>query len=297
MGNPIYPFLFGGKYWDAFLAVHYAQPGTGIGFNLREFVLVPLTITLGQRDANFFDGRIGPMWLILMPACLWVLWTHRKANESRALNLPAIFGAASLGVWLAGVITSSALWQSRLLFPALLPLAPLAALGWESFTRLDTPRFRFSFVFNTLVVLSITATLLDFGLFVLKRNPIAVTLGMTDRQAYFEQFQTSYGDALSLVSHTPPDAHVYFLFEPRSYGMSRSVTPDPINQNLAHDFFLYHTPENVLHAWKAQGYTNVIYQRAGDELIKNSAEDQRLFSLMDMVEETPNTILYQIPSQ
>jgi 4-amino-4-deoxy-L-arabinose transferase-like glycosyltransferase len=296
VGNPFYPFLFGGKYWDAFLAAHYAQSGTGIGFNLRELILMPLNLALGQRDANFYDGRIGPLWLILLPACLWLLWNHHKAKERRALYLPALFGAASLGVWVAGVINFSALWQSRLLFPALLPLAPMAALAWESFSRFDTRRFQFSFFFSTLVVLSIMVSLLDFGLFVLARDPLAAALGMTSRQAYFEYTQPSYADALSLVSQTPADAHIYFLFEPRSYGMNRTITPDSINQNLVHDFYLYHTPENILHAWQSQRYNYVLYQRVGDGFPENLEGEQRLFSLLDITAETPNTILYRIPS-
>ena len=295
VGNPFYPFLFGGKYWDAFLSTHYSQAGTGIGFSLRELALLPLNLTLGQRDANYFDGRIGPLWLILLPVCLWVLWTHRKTEERRALYLPALFGAASLGVWTAGVVTSSALWQSRLLFPALLPLAPLAALAWESLKQLDLQRFRFSFIFNTLAVLSIAVSLLDFGLFVLVRNPLAAALGMTGRQAYFDRFQPAYADALALVGQTPPGSQVYFLFEPRSYGMSRPVTPDPINQNLAHDFYLDHTPEAILLDWRAQGYAYVLYQRIGEGYLEDPGESQRLFSLLELVQQTSNTVLYRLP--
>ena len=295
VGNPFYPFLFGGKYWDAFLSTHYSQAGTGIGFNFRELVLLPLNLTLGQRDANYFDGRIGPLWLILLPVCLWVLWTYRKSAERRALHIPILFGVVSLGVWTFGVINSSALWQSRLLFPALLPLAPLAALAWESLKQLDLKRFRFSFIFNTLAVISIAVSLLDFGLFVLARNPLAAALGMTGRQAYFERFQPAYADALELVSQTPPGSKVYFLYEPRSYGMSRPVTPDPINQNLAHDFYLDQTPEAIVKAWQAQGYAYVLYQRAGDSLLEEPEDSQRLFSLLEVVQQTSNTILYRLP--
>ena len=295
-GNPFFPFLFGGRSWDAFLAAHYSQPGTGIGFDPFRLLLLPLDITLGQHDANYYDGRIGPLWLILLPVCLWMLWRMRNQPGKSAVYIPALFGLASLGVWTVGVISTSALWQSRLLFPALLPLAPLAALAWESFTRLDNRRLHFSFIFNVLAVFCIGLNLLDFGLFVLNRNPAAVALGMADRQAYIQRQQPSYGDALSLVSQTPPESRIYFLFEPRSYGMRRSVTPDAINSNLAHDLWLYHTPENILHEWQAQGYAYVLYQRAGDRLVENPAEAARLFSMMDVVAQTSNTILYKIPA-
>ncbi len=295
-GNPFFPFVFGGRSWDAFLAAHYSQAGTGIGLNLPRLLLLPFNITLGQYDANYYDGRIGPLWLILLPVSIWVLWTFRKQPGRPALVIPALFGLASLGVWTIGIINTSALWQSRLLFPALLPLAPLAALSWEAIARLDTGRFRISFIFNTLAVLCIGLNLLDFSLFVLTRNPLTAALGITSQQAYFERLQPNYADALALVGDTPADSKIYFLFEPRSYGMPRQVTPDAINQNLAHDLWLYHSPENVLHQWQAQGYSYVLYQRAGDALLDDPVQDASLLSMLMVVAETPETILYKIPS-
>jgi hypothetical protein len=296
VGNPFYPFVFGGKNWDPFLAAHYSMPGTGIGLNWLHLLLLPLNLTLGQFDANYSDGRIGPLWLILLPVALWVAWHNRKQPERQALFIPLTFGAVSLVGWGVGVVNTATLWQSRLLFPALLPLAPLVAFAWETLSRLDSKKFQLSFVFNTLAILLIAVHLLDFSLFVISRNPVAVDLGITDRQVYFERFQPTYADALSLVSQTPPDAHIYFLFEPRSYGMDRAVTPDPINTNLGHDLYLYHTPESILYEWQSLGYSYVLYQRAGESLLENPELDQRLFSLLKVVAETPNTILYQVPS-
>lgn len=294
-GNPFYPFLFGGRGWDAFLAAHYAGAGTGIGWNAVQMLLLPLNITLGQHDANFYDGRIGPLWLVLLPAAVWLLWRNRKTTAGTALAIPAAFGLASLAVWMVGVVNTSALWQSRLLFPALLPLAPLAALAWEALARLDTPRFKFSFIFNVLAVLCIAVNLLDLGLFVLNRDPLSAAVGITRRQAYFKQIQPNYADALELVDETPPGSKIYFLFEPRSYGMTRQVIPDVINANLAHDLWQHHTPEAVLQAWQAQGFEFLLYQKAGDSLVKDPSAAAQLFSRLTVVSETPNTILYRVP--
>ena len=41
-GNPFYPFVFSGPYWDAFRANWYAGTGTGIGSNLLAFSLFHL---------------------------------------------------------------------------------------------------------------------------------------------------------------------------------------------------------------------------------------------------------------
>jgi hypothetical protein len=178
----------------------------------------------------------------------------------------------------------------------LLPLAPLAALAWEEFSKLDSSRLRISFIISSLIFLSVVSTVFDFGIFVFSRNPILYALNIKDRQTYMENVQPSYADALSLVSQTPPDAHILFFYEPRSYGMSRFVNPDVLNTNISHDFYLYQTPKNILQAWIAQGYTHILYQQIGDQFFENPTETQKLFDLLDLVVETPNTRLYKIPS-
>jgi hypothetical protein len=120
-------------------------------------------------------------------------------------------------------------------------------------------------------------------------------VGITRRQTYFEQVQPNYADALELVDQTPPGSKIYFLFEPRSDGMVRRVTPDAINANLAHDLWLHHTPEAVLQAWQAQGYGYILYQKAGDILVQDPLAVKQLFSRLTRVAETPNTILYKVP--
>jgi hypothetical protein len=77
--------------------------------------------------------------------------------------------------------------------------------------------------------------------------------------------------------------------------MPRRVQPDPINDNLGHDFNLYLSPEGILRAWQAQGYTNILYQRAGESLLNQPMETDRLFSMLQVVAETPNTILFHLP--
>ena len=39
MGNPFYPFVFGGRYWDQFRSDWFATPGTGSGWDLGALIL------------------------------------------------------------------------------------------------------------------------------------------------------------------------------------------------------------------------------------------------------------------
>jgi len=79
-----------------------------------------------------------------------------------------------------------------------------------------------------------------------------------------------------MVSGTKPNAKIYFLFEPRSYGMTRNIQPDPILDNFSHDVFLHDTPENIVLAWKTEGYTHVLLNRRNAHLILEATKQASL---------------------
>ena len=272
MGNPFYPFLFGGRYWDQFLAAWWTEPGTGIGWNAFQIIMLPLNVILGHRDATFFDGRLGPLYLLLLPMAVWMFIRsmHEQGEKKYSLISTGCFAALSVAVWTLGVINTSALWQARYLFTAVMAFTIPTALGWEGIKQLDTSRFRASFLINVLIGLVISLTLLDNVLFVLQRNPLAVAFGVQSRERYIERVNPSYAAVISLLDELPKDAQVYNLFEPRSYALPRSVQPDTINSNFAHDIYLYQTPEAIIREWKSKGYTHIlVYERGLSFLIES----------------------------
>jgi hypothetical protein len=275
MGNPFYPFAFGGAYWDSFRAAWYAETGTGIGWNAKELLLLPLNATLGHRDANYFDGRIGPLYLVLAPLTAYVLLKGKDYADRQRKTLLAItlFTLLSIAAWVFGVINSAALWQTRLLFPALIPFALPTALGLLAIKKLDTPQLRLSFIFNILVIAVVAVTVIDAGISVLKRNPLAYAVGFETSSAYLAKVQPSYAQAMQLLERTPTDANIYFLFEPRSYHAPRDVQMDPILDNFAHDWFIHTDADTVLGAWRSEGYTHVlVYRRGVDFLAENRSQ-------------------------
>jgi Dolichyl-phosphate-mannose-protein mannosyltransferase len=268
-GNPFYPFVFGGPFWDAFRAQAFSGAGTGIGWNLGELLLLPLHVTLGFRDANYFDGRIGPFFLILLPAALWTLWLARRETPSRrsALVLTGAFAALTVFTWGYGVIQTTNLWQSRLLLPGLIPFVLVMAAGIDQIRQLDAPALKISFLLPILTGLVIAASLLDLGLQVAYRNPLMSAVGAETRQEYMARLQPGYAEELELVQQAPADAYVYFLYEPRSYGMPRRVQPDPINDNWAHDLYVNGSVDAALSAWRKEGYTHILFSRRGAEFV------------------------------
>jgi hypothetical protein len=309
MHNPFYPFAFGGRYWDDFLARWYAAPGSGLGWDALSLLRLPLDATLGYRDANYVDGRIGPLFLILLPAALWILLTAPRRDSAQTWSLTSIglFAALSAAAWTVGVVNSAALWQTRLLLPALLPFAIPSALGWQALSKLDTSNLRLSFLFNVIVALVVALNVFEFGIFTLQRNPLAVAFGARTREQYIARVNPPYAALLELTHTLPPDASLYSLFEPRSYALPRRVQPDPILANFAHDLFLYKTPEEILRQWKAQGYTHILVYEGGRQyLLENNSDYQspslqtalsETLSLLQLTRQTPDGVysIYRIP--
>lgn len=309
MQNPFYPFVFGGRYWDDFRAAWYADSGTGIGWDALQLFMLPLNALLGHRDANFFDGRMGPLFLILAPLTIWVLFSRTRQDSAEGWSLFSIgiFSLISFAAWTIGVINSSALWQARLLFPALIPFAIPTALAWDSLKSFDTSKLRLSFLVNALIAVVLALTVFDNAVFVLQRNPLAVAVGAQSRQSYIARINPSYAALMTLVDKLPANARVYSLFEPRTYGLTRPTQPDPIIYNFAYDVHLYKTPDAIIEQWKSKQYTHIIVYERGREFMsetgadKFTAETQRLLedilAKLILIDQTPDQVysLYRIP--
>lgn len=301
MGNPVYPFVFGGPFWDSFRADWYTNAGSGIGLDVLELILLPFVTTLGFRDENFFDGRMGPFYLILFPVMVFVVWKVYKTKSKRMLDtfIISLFGLANIVFWVFGVIQTHHLMQARLLFPALLALLPLFAKSILYVESLEFPKIKFRFVFSTIFALVVFAFTLDFALLVFVRNPILANMGLETRQSYTQRLNSSYAQLLELKEQTPQDAYIYLINEPRSYGINRLVQPDPINDNLSHDFYLYSTNTELIREWKKIGYTHVLVRSfVFEETNENQHLLTRLIELRQMlieIDKTEEYILFQIP--
>ena len=308
MGNPFYPFFFGGRYWDSFRAEWFAGAGTGIGWDLLQIISLPLTAILGYRDRNFFDGRIGPILLILAPLTLWILLSRARQGSDQGLSLQSIglFSTLSFAAWTFGVINSAGLWQTRLLFPVLIPLAIPTALGWQRLKEFDTSRLRISFLMNALIALIITLTVFDNAMLIIGRNPLSVALGLQSREGYIARINPSYAALMQIIDKLPVDAQVYSILEPRSYALPRQTQADAVNYNFPHDLHLYKTPSEIIEHWRSEGYTHIlVYERgvALDAETPNELTSVRQAALietlekLELINQTPDTVytIYRIP--
>lgn len=304
MSNPFYPFAFGGRYWDPFRAAAFAGIETGIGWNWQAILSLPLTITLGHQDVNYFDGNIGPLFLVSLPLALFLLarLQSRTFPQRHAMMILFGFSALSSAFWVYGYATTKNLWQTRLLLPALIPFIVISAAGLVSVSQIDTKQFRASFILYGLGAFSIFLTLFDATLGVIIRNPLATATGIITRDRYFETFQPAYFAASQLVAQLPDDAKVYSLFEPRSYGLPREVQPDTILDQFPHDLYTLKTPEAIVRSWQAHGYTHILLNIRGADFVyedrtERTALDDTL-AMLDLTTVSPEGeyAVYRIPS-
>ncbi len=274
-GNPFYPFLsglFDGLFWDQFRADWYAQAGTGIGFDVKTLVLLPLLATMGVRDVNYFDGRTGPIFLAFLPLILLYgvfRYRARAAERPPALDALLIFTLAQFLFWTVGVIWSQSLWQSRLLLPCLVALSPVVGWLWQDLTHLDRPQFSLRRFVNLLIGLALALNLVELSLNFVQINPLAYLIGQETRAEYLTRRLGAYYAAMEQMNKTlPAQAQVLFLWEPRSYFCQIQCRPDSILDQLAHDHYLYGSAANIAAAWKKAGVTHVLLHRQGLDFIK-----------------------------
>jgi hypothetical protein len=269
-GNPFYPFaygVFGGRFWDEFRAAWYARAGTGIGLNPIKLLALPWTLTLGIRDMNYYDGRMGPLFLALLPV-LVVYWIYRPRREGSprpaAVGYLLTFALAQYLIWTYGVIVSRSLFQSRLLLPCFVALAPALAVALDALRALDRPTFSLHrFVWMTAVIvlgLNVVYQGLDF----LRIDPLPYLAGRESRDEFLTRNLGQHYVMMRYINdNLPSEAKVLFLWEPRSYYCQRRAQPDPILETWKHLLYKYDSVEAVARHLVDEGYTHILLHQWG----------------------------------
>lgn len=269
-GNPVYPFVFGGQFWDDFRAAAYAGTGTGIGFDPLALLRLPHDLILGLNDASQ-DGQPGPLFLIFLPAVLvyaFGKWKKMRGVE-RPFNLLLIFVLAQYLFWVWGVIFSAGLWQSRLLLPAFVALSPAIAWIFDDLARWDHPQFSLRRFVRLVILMALAFNLVGQLLNWLPGVPLTYVAGSASRDEILSHWLGSHYTAMQAVNEqTPDDAVVLFLYEPRSYYCNRDCRPDSILDTLAHLEYLHNDANGIAQAWRNEGIMHVLLFETGYEFVR-----------------------------
>ncbi|HID51496.1 MAG TPA: hypothetical protein EYP41_05605 [Anaerolineae bacterium] len=271
-GNPVYPFVFGGVFWDEFRAASFPETGTGLGFNPIAFLRLPYDITLGLKDATQ-DGPIGPFFLIFLPLILVYAVTKLGRAAPRPFFQLLFFALIQYLFWVTGVISSSHLWQSRFLLPAFIALCPVLAWLWQDLARFDHPQFSLQRFVGLALVFALILNLIIQSINLLSFAPYNYVMGSDSRDALLQRTMKSHYLAMQAINELPQDAVILFLYEPRSYYCERDCRPDIFLDQLAHAEYLYGSPDKVAEVWRDAGVTHVLIFEAGLNFFTENGEE------------------------
>jgi 4-amino-4-deoxy-L-arabinose transferase-like glycosyltransferase len=278
IGNPVYPFLyswFGGEFWSEFRAEWYSAAGTGIGWDPGTLLALPWLVTLGVNDASYWDGRLGPLFLLFMPVLLFFAVIGRRYERQWQVTYYSFAGYALFlfFFWVLGVTWSQPLWQSRHLLPGLVVLSPLVGWAWANLSRYDRPNFALSRFVNLALALTLALTLVDIGLLTLKTDPVPYIVGLESRDRYLTRRLGAHYQAMKEINTLPAAAVVQFMWEPRSYYCNRDCRPDASLDVLAWAIHQHGTAANIAAAWQDAGITHVLIHQAGLHYFLNELPD------------------------
>ncbi len=264
-GNPVYPFVFGGRFWDGFRAAAYSETGSGIGFDLAAILRLPYDLTLGLRDASQ-DGPTGPFYLGFLPLLLFFGLRRRKLTPPPFYTL-TLYALAAYLFWMVGVTNSAGLWQSRLLLPAFVALCPVLAWLLQVTERWDHPQFSTRRFLNLAIAFVLALVLLGQFSHWLTINPLPYLAGSESREAYLLRRLGPHYAAMQAINKLPEDAVVTFLWEPRSYYCQRECRPDTILDKFGHLVYLHGDAAGIAQAWHEEGVTHVLLFRLGLDFV------------------------------
>ncbi len=306
-GNPVYPFLLGGEYWDEFRADAYAEAGTGIAYNpdtctaanqiylvgqhatdcevdigylMVNLLTLPYILTLGIRDANLVDGITGPLFLVFLPIMVAYGLFRVGGKHTHILKALLFFAFAHYIFWTVGVISSAALWQSRLLLPAFVVLCPVLAWIYEDLRRFDHPKFSLQRQLRLIFGLVLgVGLLIQFANWLPQQSWRYLIGDETESEHLRRRLGAHYGAMETINTQLDEEDVVLFLWEPRSfYCETAECHPDSILDRFGHLQFQYGDAPSIADSWRIDGVTHVLLFRSGLELIleANSPTDEPL---------------------
>ena len=269
-GNPMYPFFFGGVYWDAWRAWWYDRPGTGLASSAPwKLLTAPWDATVwGVEGGAGYSATIGPLFLALLPL-LALAWRGLSAGRRRWLSAALACSGVLYGFWLWGLARSALLLQTRLLFPAFGLLALAVGAAVEGAQALPRRPLDLGWLVRAVLLVVLALTLVGALLQAAVEGPQRVLLGLESPPDYLARRLGWYAPMMAdLDQRLPPQAVVLFLWEPRSYPCRVECWPDALLDRWAHATWLYGAdPLAIAADWRAQGVTHVLFFRAGYQAI------------------------------
>ncbi len=278
-GNPVYPYLFGGRNWNDVRSQWLAS--IGVRISPLELLLLPWDITvLGTQGTEAFDATISPFFLALLPLILFVRRDHRMLAPLGILSVVVYV------LWIAaGAVTySTFVLRTRILLPCFAPLSILGAYVVENLGQLDHRAFSLRRFVLMALGLGLVINVISQGLTFLIYDPLPFIVGMEGRQDFLKrQLGDGHYDALNYINtNLPPPAQVLFFWEPRSYYCENHCLPDVVFDRFSQLGSEHGEAQEILEALKREGISHILVNQRWLSLQRDgplfTAEHRRLFN-------------------
>lgn len=287
-GNPIYPYLFNGLYWDDLRGEWYQRIGSGIGWNWLEILRLPWTASLTTMDVSAREARTGPFWVLSLPLVLGALFWERQKQEDAGqkgrVEALAAFGVVLIQyvLWAYGVIQSRSVFQARLLLPTLALLTLPVAYALERLRLLDWPQFSLRRFMLIVLALVLALNMVDLALAWVDENPLPYLMGLESREeSLTRRLGVYYTTMQEINQQLSMQDKVLFLWETKGYYCQVPNQPDLIIDRMRHLVALEGDAAGVQHRLRDQGYTHVLIFESGLDYFIDLARDPQTRFVFD----------------
>ncbi len=305
-GNPVYPFFLPGGAMDAVrIGVYQGLAAWG---DWRDLLLLPIRATVvGSETAEGYSVSAGPL-LLGLGALSWIGYRKLTSAQQATLQNAAWVGCLGLVLWAAGNQASGYLIQTRMYFSIFPAFAILAAFGFYNTSRVEIPGLRVGRLLQALIILVLGLNTMEVFLSFTRAGVLPLLTGMQSEQQYRENNLGWFSPAMDTLRSLPDGEKTLLLYEPRGFLCIPKCDPDEILDRWKHDLSILEDPQSILASWRHQGFTHILYNKAGTEFLRENPDPHHpvmeldqldaLFSSLPLVQDFGGTYrLYQIPQQ
>ncbi|GAB4527306.1 MAG: hypothetical protein Fur0018_12890 [Anaerolineales bacterium] len=288
-GNPLYPQVWPTQWVDAGRLAYFSYQAQPIERSLH-LLIAPLSAVWFGLDGAAFPGApvygadLGAWLVLLALPGLWRAWHAGK----RALG-------AWLALWWGGMALggtfSPLLVQPRLYFVLFPGLGLLAAYGWRELARTRAVQVRLGRIAAALLVFSLMLTVWMQAHTFVNERPFAPVLGAETEDACLVRNLGAYAQAMQALSALPPDSRPLMLWEPRGLYAPPQADADVWIDRWYMARRAGASPDAILEAWRAAGYTHLLLYRAGADFefaIRPQLSPADQAALDDLLSRLPN---------
>lgn len=264
-GNPLYPHIWQTDWMSQDRLAYYRGAGEALGW---QSLWLPVAVTwLGVEGSAGFSADIGPLLALFALPGLIARW---KAREARLVALWVLVG------WLAvvlGAYYSTMLWQTRLYFIMLPPVAVAVGWGWEVMRGIIVSGARLGRVIGVLVILVLTLSLWQDAVSLARLNPAAVLLGTRSSEQYLDDSLGWYAPAMRALHDLPRESRPLLLWEPRGLYAPPQAEPDVWIDRWYVDRRTIGEPQAILQSWRAEGHTHLLVHCSGADFERQNRSE------------------------